>query len=250
MDQAAAMLSVGTAYRAECTAALLDGAREIAAAHDQLSRLRDELDQQQRVRADERWAGESDDGLCRVVCTGTGEVVAVELDPSRYRRVTREQIERAVLAALRQAGGELPPASTMDASATDGGGEPVAEHSPNARVEEIAEQYQQAHRRLASETVSGTAQGGTVTTDYDGLGRLRRLQLSARALTDYDFPGLSRLIVAALQAGGRASAERREQVQDAVVIDGDTVGNWRLYPPDPAAIVRSAFGADLASGNR
>jgi DNA-binding protein YbaB len=227
MDQASAMLSAGAAYRAECTAALADGARELAAAQDQLRRLTDELDAQQRTRAGERWDGESDDGLCRVVCTGAGEVVAVELDQSQYRRVTRKQIEQAVLTAVRRAGGgDL--AGEMDNAAMDtGAGERPAEDGPSARAEAIAEQYRQVYRRLATETVNGIGGGGTATAEVDGLGRLRRLHLSTRALTDHGFPGLSRLITEALQAGMSASAEHREQAYDAIVIDGDTVGNWR-----------------------
>jgi DNA-binding protein YbaB len=240
------MISAGARYRAFCRTELLAGARDFARLERELRRLLTEADHRRRDQDTERLRGVSKDDLATVVCSGTGEVVEVDLDPARYRKVGSDAIVRAVLSAIAGAGfaetADRLPVTPIRAVSAD-----VDDPAARDRIERIVEQYRRAGQRLAGETVTCSGPRSAAIAQYDGLGRLRGLRLHPRALIECTFPQLGDDIAAALRAGGRASEELRERVFDGVLIDGDTVANWRRHPSDPAEKVRQVFGVNGAT---
>jgi DNA-binding protein YbaB len=224
------------------------GARDFARLQRELSTLLADADHRRRDQDAERLRGASSDGLAEVVCSGTREVIEVKLDPARYRRVGSDAVIRAVLSAIRDAGltetADRHPATPIQPVSPD-----IDDPDMRNRIERIVKEYRQAEQRLAGETVTCSGPRSAAIAQYDGLGRLKGLRLHRRALIECTFPQLGDDIAAAMRAGAQASEELRERVFDGILIDGDTVANWRRYPPDPAEMVRQVFGVDGATGS-
>jgi DNA-binding protein YbaB len=202
--------------------------------------------QERAELAEQRFAGHSRDGLASVLCDGTGAVRRIEFDQAYFRRVGSDVIERAVLSAMAAAGaGGL--SGRAAAPVVPAVADAIDDPAVRERIGRIARQYQQADQRLADETVTGWGPRSGARCDYDGFGHLLALKVQPSALRDLTFPQLADDIVQALRSGRRAADDLREKVLDAVVIDGDTVANWRRYPKEPAELVRRAFAAGAST---
>jgi DNA-binding protein YbaB len=201
----------------------------IVAMERTVDELRYRIAESERELAESRTTVGAGDGAVRVVVDGTGAVRAIELAERWYATAPADEVGAVVLAGLREAAGARP------------GPEPPAPTGIGS-LDDLAQRLHALRLRLDTAQVRAATAAGDVTVVCDGHGTATQVTVRFTGAPRPTAGLLGEQLATAVRSAQQAAANLRDRAQQDSRAEALRAAGLPVRPPDPASIVRDAFG--------
>jgi DNA-binding protein YbaB len=191
--------------------------------------LRYRIEETERELAESRTTVTAGGGAVRVVVDGTGTVRKIEFAERWYGTATADEIGSVVLAGLREAAGA-----------------PTAPEAPAATgigsLDDLARRLHALRLRLDAAQVRAATAAGDVTVVCDGHGTATQVTIRFTGARRPTAALLGEQVGTAVRSAQQAATNLRDRAHQDARAEALRAAGLPLQPPEPASIVRDAFG--------
>ncbi|GIJ64499.1 YbaB/EbfC family nucleoid-associated protein [Virgisporangium aurantiacum] len=197
--------------------------------------LRYRAKEAERELAESRTTVTAGDGAVSIVLDGTGVVQKIELAERWYGTAPADEVGSVVLAGLREAAGA---AGAAGAPAVPTAAAPTGIES----LDDLASRLHALRLRLDAAQVRAATAGGDVTVVCDGHGTATQVTIRFTGARRPTAALLGDQIGTAVRSAQEAATNLRDRAHQDARAEALRAAGLPLQPPEPASMVRDAFG--------